>query len=85
MIDMKHLRQGECVPAHVNDEADEVFVVLEGEVAFQCGDKSVVAGTGSMIFAPKGVLRSWKTVGNGDARTLGCAYGWRLDLPLFAA
>jgi mannose-6-phosphate isomerase-like protein (cupin superfamily) len=81
MLDMQYLRDGEGVPLHVNDHADELLVVLEGEVSIQCGDKRVVAGPGSMIFAPKGAPRSWFAVGNQVARTLKCIYPSQLDLP----
>jgi hypothetical protein len=81
MINLMDLKSGEGVPAHVNHETDAVFVVLEGEVAFRCGEKSVVAGAGSMIFAPRGVPRTWAAVGDRQARTLECPLASHLDLP----
>lgn len=85
MFDMQYLRDGEGVPVHVNENADEMLVVLEGEVSVQCGDKRVVAGPGSMIFAPKGEPRSWVAVGRQAARTLKCLYPSQLELPAVAA
>lgn len=81
MLDMQYLKEGEGVPVHVNEDADEVLVILEGEVAVQCGDKRVVAQAGSTIFAPKGAPRGWVAVGSQAARTLKCDYASRLDLP----
>lgn len=82
MLDMQYLRDGEGVPVHVNEHADEMLVILEGEVAVECGGKRVVAQAGSMIFAPKGAPRGWVAVGKQAARTLKCTYPSRLDLPL---
>lgn len=84
MLDMQYLRDGEGVPVHVNEHADELLVILEGEVAVQCGDKRVVAQAGSMIFAPKGAPRGWVAIGNQAARTLKCEYPSGLDLPELA-
>lgn len=84
MLDTQCLQEGESVEIHVNEDADEVLVVLEGEVAFQCGDRSVVALAGSMVFAPRGVPRAWRTVGRA-ARTLKCVYRAGLEMPLAAA
>lgn len=81
MLSIRDLGQGEGVPVHVNSETDAVLVVLEGEVSFQCGDRSVVAGAGAMIFAPRGVARTWIAVGDRQARTLECPLLTELDLP----
>jgi len=84
MLNVMDLKGGEGVPVHVNHLTDAVFVVLEGEVAFHCGDRSVVAGAGAMIFAPRGVPRTWAAVGRGHARTLECPLAAQLDLPAVA-
>ncbi len=85
MLEMQCLKDGEGVPIHVNDQADELLVILEGEVAVQCGDRHVVAQAGSMIFAPRGAPRGWFAVGRQAARTLKCVYPSQLDLPAPAA
>lgn len=84
MLYMQYLRDGEGVPVHINEEADELLVILKGEVAVECGDRRVVAQAGSMIFAPKGTPRGWVAVGSQAARTLKCTYASRLDLPQLA-
>lgn len=84
MVNMRSLNEGEGVPVHVNHETDAVVVVLEGEVAFRCGEKSVVAGAGSMIFTPRGVPRAWAVVGRQLAKTLEYPFASKLDLPWVA-
>ncbi|MCC5621601.1 cupin domain-containing protein [Nostoc sp. CHAB 5715] len=41
-------------PPHTHTNEDETFVVLEGRVTFLIGDKEVVAGPGTCVFAPRG-------------------------------
>jgi quercetin dioxygenase-like cupin family protein len=43
------------VPLHVHHREDEAFFVLEGEVAFNIGDRTIDAGPGDFAFGPRDV------------------------------
>jgi mannose-6-phosphate isomerase-like protein (cupin superfamily) len=60
--------EGEA-PLHVHHREDEGFWVLEGELTFQIGDKTIEAGPGSFVFGPKDVPHNF-TVHSGSARLL---------------
>ena len=40
-------------PLHVHENEDELFYVLEGEHAFQCGEDEFEVGPGGLVFAPR--------------------------------
>jgi quercetin dioxygenase-like cupin family protein len=46
---------GAAPPMHVHHAEDEAFYVLEGELTFQCGDRTARATAGSFVFLPRGV------------------------------
>lgn len=46
---------GAAPPMHVHNEEDEAFYVLEGELTFQCGERTARATAGSFVFLPRGV------------------------------
>ena len=46
---------GAAPPMHVHYAEDEAFYVLEGELTFQCGDRTARATAGSFVFLPRGV------------------------------
>jgi quercetin dioxygenase-like cupin family protein len=46
---------GGGTPLHQHHDEDEAFYVLEGEYAIRCGARTVRAGPGSFVFAPRGV------------------------------
>jgi len=54
---------------HVHDEAEEHFVVLEGELSFQVGDQQFTATTGDLVHVPRGVTHAF-TVRSDRALTL---------------
>ena len=49
---------------------DEAYYVLDGEVWFLIGDKEQVFSTGDFIYAPGGVLHSFRGAGDKPARVL---------------
>jgi quercetin dioxygenase-like cupin family protein len=57
-------------PPHVQHREDEAFYVLEGEFEFSIGEDVLRAGTGSLIYVPKGTLHAHKNVGEGVGRIL---------------
>jgi uncharacterized cupin superfamily protein len=46
------------------------FYVLEGQLEFRVGDRTIVAGPGTFLFAPKGIPHTFKSVGSTPARFL---------------
>jgi quercetin dioxygenase-like cupin family protein len=65
---------GAGVPEHVHDNEDEVFCVVEGEVLFEIGGRSVVAQAGSMLWAPRGIPHAYTVVGTQRAKAYVFAY-----------
>jgi len=56
------------IPPHVHTREDEVFHVLEGEIEFQADGRTVKAGVGEVVCAPRNVPHSLRVVGVGRAR-----------------
>ena len=57
-------------PPHIHSRDDEAFFVLEGEVAFQIGDQSIMAKPGSFVQGPRGIPHTFKNNGKTPARIL---------------
>jgi mannose-6-phosphate isomerase-like protein (cupin superfamily) len=67
-----------AVPLHVHTREAEVWYVLEGEVAFTIGDRSVTVTTGSFAYIPPGVPHSFR-VRSGTLRWFGVGMPAGLD------
>jgi len=57
-------------PPHIHRREDESFYVLEGEIEFLEGDRTFLAGAGSFVHVPRGILHRFKNVGTTPARAL---------------
>ena len=57
-------------PPHVQHREDEAFYVLEGKYAFLVEGRTIRAGAGSLISAPKGNLHAYNNVGEERGRML---------------
>jgi quercetin dioxygenase-like cupin family protein len=55
---------------HLHRDSDEVAYVLEGEVTFLIGDKTLVGGPGAYAFMPRNVPHAWKSTGAQTAKLL---------------
>ena len=42
-------------PAHVHDDEDDAFYILEGELVFEVEGDEIVAGPGTFVLVPPGV------------------------------
>jgi mannose-6-phosphate isomerase-like protein (cupin superfamily) len=60
-------RAGDMPPLHVHRDADETFVVVEGQLSIHLPDGAVVLGPGGSCFAPRGVPHAYR-VESGTAR-----------------
>lgn len=56
--------------AHVHDEYEEVFYVLEGEVEYRLGEVWATATAGSTICVPRGVVHCFRNSSAHPARHL---------------
>src|SRR4051812_38788995 len=63
------LRPGGAVPIpHVHPIQTERFEVLEGEMRFRVGLRTVTAGPGDVVEVAPGVAHSFANAGDGEAR-----------------
>ena len=63
-------RPGAGPPPHVHHREDESFYVLQGKFEFVVEDSTIRAGTGSLIYVPKGTLHAHENVGESSGRML---------------
>ena len=56
--------------AHVHDDEDDAFYVLEGEITFMLGDQEVRAGAGTFVLVPPGVEHTFANRTRTPARIL---------------
>jgi uncharacterized cupin superfamily protein len=56
--------------AHVHEEYEEVFYVLEGEVEYRLGAGWMVAPAGTTVCVPRGVIHAFRNVSQAPARHL---------------
>jgi mannose-6-phosphate isomerase-like protein (cupin superfamily) len=57
-------------PPHVQHREEEAFYVLEGEYEFLVEGRILRAGTGSLLYVPRGNLHAHRNVGEGVGRML---------------
>jgi quercetin dioxygenase-like cupin family protein len=64
---------GGGTPLHTHRKEDEALYVLDGEYEIQCGDRTIRAGRGSFVFAPRGIPHKLTNVSAGPSTVLGIA------------
>ncbi len=57
-------------PPHVHEREDEAFYVLEGEMVFQIGERTIRARAGTFAFAPRGIAHKLSNPSAKPARAL---------------
>jgi quercetin dioxygenase-like cupin family protein len=57
-------------PPHIHHREDETFQVIAGEYEFMVGGKTIVAGPGTTLFAPRGVAHTYRCLGNSANRLM---------------
>ena len=55
-------------PAHMHTREDETFYVLEGELEFVVGGRTISATAGSVVYGPRGIVHSFRNVGSTPSR-----------------
>jgi mannose-6-phosphate isomerase-like protein (cupin superfamily) len=61
---------GFWVPPHFHEAAAEAWYVLDGELTFMVGDRTIPAGGGSFILVPRGQVHSFGNTGDRPASFL---------------
>jgi quercetin dioxygenase-like cupin family protein len=51
-----------AVPLHVHSREDEIWYVLEGEIAFTIGNDVQTGGPGTYVYIPRGVAHTFQVV-----------------------
>jgi quercetin dioxygenase-like cupin family protein len=62
---------GGGTPLHTHHKEDVALYVLEGGYEIQCGDRTVRAGPGSFVFAPREIPHKLTNVSTGPSTVLG--------------
>ena len=57
-------------PRHIHEREDEAFYILEGELIFEIGERTVRASAGTFAFAPRGVAHKFSNPGAVPAKAL---------------
>lgn len=61
---------GSGPPPHIHRREDESFYLLEGKLMIQVGEESFHGSPGDFIRLPRGIIHSFKNVGNSTAKLL---------------
>src|SRR3954470_6579252 len=64
------IEPGRLVLPHVHSREDEYSYVLEGTIGARVGDREVIAGPGSYLIKPRGLMHTFWNAGPGPARLL---------------
>jgi quercetin dioxygenase-like cupin family protein len=75
---------GLSVHAHVHQGEDEMFYVLEGELAGFCGGDHWTAGAGSFVFVPRDQRHGFTVTSPGPARAIVITGPAKLDRQIAA-
>lgn len=67
-----------AVPLHAHAREDELWYVIEGEIAFIAGDKTVLCGPGATVFIPRNTPHTFQ-VKSETARWFGVGIDGNLD------
>jgi mannose-6-phosphate isomerase-like protein (cupin superfamily) len=57
-------------PPHIHHREDEMFFILEGQLGLVFGDKSLAGKAGDVFYLPKGIVHTFKNVGERTAEML---------------
>jgi mannose-6-phosphate isomerase-like protein (cupin superfamily) len=62
------IQPGRELEAHVHDDEDDAFYILEGEMTFLLGDGPVAAPPGTFVLVPPGVEHGFRNDGSVPVR-----------------
>jgi mannose-6-phosphate isomerase-like protein (cupin superfamily) len=76
---------GRELEAHVHAAEDDAFYILEGELTFVFGERTVAAPPGTFVLVPPGVEHGFRNTGDGPVRMLNihapAGFDRRIGLP----
>jgi quercetin dioxygenase-like cupin family protein len=61
---------GEGPPLHYHGREDEAVYILEGDFRIKLGDEVSMAGPGSFVYIPRGLVHTWQCIGERPGRFL---------------
>lgn len=61
---------GQGPPPHIHAHSDELFYVLQGELEFQDGDRTLIGRAGDAVYLPRGTVHRFKNIGIQSATML---------------
>ena len=61
---------GRELEAHHHDTEDDAFYILEGELTFMLGEDEALAGPGTFVLVPPGVVHGFRNDGDVPVRML---------------
>jgi mannose-6-phosphate isomerase-like protein (cupin superfamily) len=64
------IQPGRVLEAHVHQEEDDAFYIVEGEMTFTLGDRDVAAPPGTFVLVPPGVEHGFRNDGDTPVRML---------------
>ena len=67
-----------AVPLHAHSQEDEIWYVLEGEIAFTVGDETRIGGPGTFVYIPRNVSHTFQ-IKSETARWFGVGLSGNLD------
>ena len=68
VVELQFGPEFEGVEPHTHADQVDSFYVLEGEAEFTVGDRTVLAGPGTYVAAPVGVVHGFRNAGPGELR-----------------
>ena len=68
--EIKMAPQKQGPPAHVHDDEDDAFYILEGELVFEVEGNEIVAGQGTFVLVPPGVEHTFGNRTDSEVRLL---------------
>jgi len=57
-------------PPHIHEREDETFQILEGDYEWTVGDRKFIAKRGDTVFAPRGILHTYRYLGQTSGRLM---------------
>src|SRR5439155_233946 len=67
-----------AVPLHAHSREEEIWYVLEGEIAFTVGDQTQIGGPGAFVYIPRNTPHTFQIVSE-TARWFGLGISGHLD------
>lgn len=69
-----NVEPGVGIPPHIHTKEDEIFRVIEGQIALTVDGETTILEAGDTVFAPKNISHSWKVVGAEKAKMITSAF-----------